>query len=143
MWNNSTIDYYPALIENNKSRIICLSTCIFTVIIGFPFLWSIIWFEKYGVDKTRTIINMLVSRIALNLMNFLTLDQIPEIVRYIIGPLPDFVCLCQVIFRDSFTLIALPHIDAIVIIRYLFIFWLKNPTAFHHEFWLTLISIFE
>ena len=118
MWNNTTKDFYPILTENNFPRILCLGISCSTILFGIPFLLSIIWFERFGLDKTRTIINMLVARVSLTKINFLLLVQVPEIVRYTYGPLPDWVCLWQTIFRDSFTLIALLHFDAIVIVRY-------------------------
>lgn len=140
MFNNTTTDFYPVLLDDNFFRVFCLTVSGLIVVTGCPFLCSIIWYEKYGLDKTRTIINMLVARIAGIKIQFLLLVQVLEMARYTFGPLPDVVCLGQNILRDSFVFISMLHLDAIMMARYLFIFWLKNPAAFQHDFWFTVVS---
>ena len=51
------------------------------------------------------------------------------------GPLPQVLCYADLIFRTSLPLITFLLLDAICIVRYLFIFHLKNPTANQHNFW--------
>jgi hypothetical protein len=58
-----------------------------------------------------------------------------EIIRNIFGPLSPTFCFMKTVYRNSLTKQAMLFMDAIAIIRYLFIFWLKNPAAFRNEFW--------
>jgi len=110
-------------------------------LLGPPFLYSIVWFEKYGSDEKRTLLNRLVSKNCLNGISFLILTQIPEVVRYTYGPLPDLICRVHMICKTSHVWIFWFNIDVIIITRYYFIIWLKNPSAFQDEFWAKFLSI--
>ena len=136
----SDLDFYHALTDNNVSRIVCLVLSIASIVIGIPHLYSLIWFEKFGSDKKRTILNMFVSQLGFALIGFLAVIQISETVRYIYGPLPYTVCYFQHAARNSFIWVFLLVLDANTATRYAFIFWLKNPAAFNDEFWCQLIT---
>ena len=60
--------------------------------------------------------------------------------RYTYGPLPIFICHVQHISRSFSAITVLLFADAITAIRFVFIFWLKNPAAFHDDFWCRFIS---
>ena len=57
------------------------------------------------------------------------------------GPLPLFVCHSHFFLKLTITLQAAFFLDAIIVLRYIFIFWLKNPAAFQEEFWSLFINI--
>ena len=137
---NETTDFYPILLENNIYRISCLALGILTFMIGLPFIYSVIWFEKFGSDKKRTVLNLLVSKINYVLIMYMCFIQVPELMRYTHGPLPVFICYWQHISRSICILMILLFADAITTIRFAFIFWLKNPAAFHDDFWCRFIS---
>ena len=67
------------------------------------------------------------------------LIQSTEIIRNIFGPMSASFCFLKTVYRNSLTNQALLYLDSIAIIRYLFIFWLKNPGAFQSEFWYAFI----
>jgi len=138
---NETPDHYPTLLENNIFRIVCLIVGILSVFVGVPFIYSVIWFEKFGSDKKRTILNLLVSKINYTFIMYLSFIQLPEIIRYTYGPLPVFVCYWQHISRNICIVIILLFIDTITAIRFAFIFMLKNPAAFQDDFWCRFISL--
>ena len=62
------------------------------------------------------------------------------IYRYIIGPLPSLVCQTNHYLRLCFTSNLYLFFGAVSITRFLFIFWLKNPAAFHDEFWILFLN---
>ena len=133
-------DFYPMLLDNNIVRIICLTVSIFSVAIGIPFFYSIIWFDKFGSDRKRTVLNLFFCRSVYIASMFLCFIQIPEIARYTHGPLPAFICSGQEIFRNVFVTSVILFVDATTAVRYAFIFWLKNPAAFYDDFWCSFIS---
>jgi hypothetical protein len=135
------IDFFHFIIENNIERSFGLAISILNVLLCPPLLICIIWFERFGSDKKRTLLNRLVSMNCWTGIEFLSLSQIPEIVRFIYGPLPDLFCYIHVIFRNAFMWMFLLYIDAILIVRYIFIFYLKNPAAFNDDFWSNFIGI--
>ncbi len=65
----------------------------------------------------------------------MVLVQIPELMRYIFGPLPIVVCIFHLWIKNVTFLIAMLFYDGILLTNYLFIFWLKNPSAFKDDFW--------
>ena len=140
MKNSTEEDFFSILNENKLERWISLGITIFAILLGPPFLYSIVWYEKYGSDKKRTLLNRLVSKNCLNGISFLILTQIPEIIRYTYGPLPELVCRVHLICKTTHIWIFWFNIDAIIFTRYFFIIWLKNPSAFQDEFWAEFLS---
>jgi len=103
-------------------------------------LYSIIWYEKYGTDNRRTILNLLISSLCWILIEVSFTIQLTELFRLIYGPFPKSFCFLKTVIRGTFTNQVLLYIDAIAIVRYILIFWLKNPSAFKDEFWCNFIS---
>jgi hypothetical protein len=136
-------DFYPILLDNNAYRFGCLTLSFISITVGTPFLYSVIWFEKFGSDKKRTILNLLFSLSNYLIIFFLWFIQIPETLRYIVGPLPFFICYGQQILRNFFVISMMLFADVIIVIRYAFIFWLKNPAAFHDDFWYCFLSVWN
>jgi hypothetical protein len=61
--------------------------------------------------------------------------------RYIVGPSPVIVCRFNYFLKLTLTVQGLMFMNSIIISRYIFIFWLKNPAAFQDEFWSLLVNI--
>ena len=61
--------------------------------------------------------------------------------RYMIGPMPFILCKGNFFLKLTFTLQGLLFLDGCILIRYISIFWLKNPAAFQDEFWSFFINI--
>ena len=135
------VDFFHVLIENNEERRICVGIAILATIFGPPLLLCIIWFERFGSDNKRTLLNRLVAMNCWTGIEVLLLSNIPEIVRFTYGPLPELFCSIRVIFATAFGWMFILYIDVILIVRYIFIFWLKNPSAFCDDFWCYFIGI--
>jgi hypothetical protein len=63
-------------------------------------------------------------------------------VRYVGGPLPSTFCVLQLHVRKAFFIQLMLIMDAIVISRAVFIFYLKNPAAFNDDFWSRFLNCF-
>jgi hypothetical protein len=61
--------------------------------------------------------------------------HVPEMARYTIGPLPVVWCRMKTLFEMSAITSIVVTLDAAVVARHAYIFWLKNPASFHDEFW--------
>jgi hypothetical protein len=61
--------------------------------------------------------------------------------RYAFGPLNATICFIELVIKNSIVTQMMLFLDGIIIGRYVFIFWLKNPMAFNDEFWDQFISI--
>jgi hypothetical protein len=138
---NRSNDFFVGLVENRISKI---SSVIFSALGSYlciGMLYSIIWYEKFGSDSKRTLINRLFVYFWLCPMIWEATVQQVDIIRYIFGPMPKFVCRINYFLKLHFTIHALILLDFIVVARYIFIFWLKNPAAFNDEFWSVFINL--
>ena len=134
-------NFFPYISQTSPEKIICLAISVFGIVAGPPALYSTIWFEKYGSDRKRTLINMLFSVTSWTCLGFLIFVQIPETFLFIYGPLPYFICYAKIAMRDSFACMFLLYIDATIITRFVFIFCLNNPAGFNDDFWFRFICI--
>ena len=123
------IDFFHILIENNLERRISLSITILITIIGPPLLLCIIWFERFGSDNKRTLLNRLVAINCWTGIEALLLSSIPEIVRFTYGPLPELFCSIRVIVATALGWVFILYIDAILIVRYFFIFLVEKSLS--------------
>ena len=133
-------DSYPSLTENHYEKIICLIFSIFTLVVAPPLLYSIIWFERFGSDAKRSLLDMLLARNCWILISFFFFSHTLDMIRYIYGPLGKILCGFQNIFKSSIFCMIILNADAIQIARYIYIFKLKNPVAFHDDFWCCLVT---
>jgi hypothetical protein len=135
-----TDDYFHVLRENNLYKMICVSLSVLIMVILLPLIYGVIWFERFGSDKKRTLLNMLVSSACWTVILCGIMLQVPDIVHIVIGPLPATVCFFQAVLRSAFASEFLFYFDAIVVVRFVYIFCLKNPANVCDEFWYQVVT---
>jgi hypothetical protein len=102
-------------------------------------IYCIIWFERYGLDVRITLINRLfISADYIGIFWMATCQQL-DIFRYVYGPLPQFVCHFADYSKFALTNQLFMTFAFIMLSRYIFIFWLKNPAGFYDDFWYKFI----
>ena len=149
--NNNSSCYYPSsengsdffvgLFEDRPAKLIAI---IFSAVGGcllVPLLYSIIWFEHFGSDKKRTLINKLVSSLCWTCFEWFFIVQMLDMIRYSFGPLPSFVCSMELHLKYAIFTQQMFFMNGIILARYIFIFWLKNPAAFNDDFWSLFLNI--
>ena len=94
-------DVFETLDANNPYKLIAVTFSIFSIIFVTPAFYSIIWYEHFGSDKKRTIINKLVSSICLNAIEWNLATQTIFVARFIYGPLPAAACVWLFILRKA------------------------------------------
>ena len=113
-------------ISQQTSLVASVILCITGSIILIPMVYGIIWYEKYGSNQKCTLINKLVSSLCWSCFEWFIAIQTVDMFRYVFGPLSSTACLTVnnlrfVIYKQQILLM-----DAINIIRYIYIFWLKK-----------------
>ena len=139
--NITSTDYFAIAFQNSPLKTCTLTITIICLIILIPTGYGIIWFEHYGSDKKRTLINRLFSSLCWTSLQYYVLVFPLEIARYTYGPLPEVVCLIHLIHKNAFTVQFSLFGNAVTLSHYLFVFYLKNPSQFQDEFWHTFINI--
>ncbi len=110
-------DFFPFMTEQSPERITCLIISCLGIIVGPIVLYSIIWFERFGSDKKRTLLNMLFSMTCWTALTFIICIQVPETFRYVYGPLPGVVCFTHLFLRYTLASMFMLLIDALTITR--------------------------
>jgi len=132
---------FSSLDSNNPYKVIFSLTSILCILIAVPGFYSIIWFEKYGSDKKRTLINKLFSSSCYAGIYSMVVVQGLYAVRFLNGPLPAGVCFLLTLSKRIVICFGFLILDSISLTRYVYIFWLKNPAAFHDEFWHVFVML--
>jgi hypothetical protein len=142
---NSTLqdnetDFFQELFEAKTSKTIFMTTSILLMLTGSVLAYSIIWYERFGSDSKRTILNQLSSLQCWTEVEFILFVTLLEWVRYITGPMPVFPCWFHMVIKNGLIAKLLFLQTGLIISRYACIFWLKNPSAFNDEFWCHFIN---
>ena len=132
---------FVGLMEHKPAKLISLTIAFLSIPLNVALLYAIIWYERYGTDNRRTIMNKLVASQCLNLIFFTLFCQPLEYVSYFTGSLPQSLCFLNVILKNSTKTQILLFFDSTMIVQYLLIFWIKNPAAVNDEFWSIFITI--
>ena len=51
------------------------------------------------------------------------------------------VCLIELVFKNAIVTQMMLFLDGMILIRYIFIFWMKNPAGFRDDFWEAFVSL--
>ncbi len=134
-------DYFQELFESRPSKVIFMAVSMFLMLLSLVLSYSIIWYEHYGLDIKRTILNRLSSLQWWTSIEFILFITLPEWIRFISGPLPEFPCWFHSLIKNALMAKLLFLQTGLVISRYACIFWLKNPAAFNDEYWSHFINV--
>jgi hypothetical protein len=91
--SNSSGDFFAGVFENRPSKIIFMTFTFVAIPVVLLLLYSIIWYERFGLDAKRTIVNKLTSSFCWTGIQFVILVNIPDLGRYIFGPYSTNFCL--------------------------------------------------
>ena len=132
-------DYFDAVFENRWSKWISIIFSVLGSILSICMICCIIWFEFYGQDVRRTLINRLFISADYIGVIYVGFYQQLDLLRYMYGPLPQYVCHFTDYSKFAITNQVFLTFAFIMLSRYLFIFCLKNPAGFYDEFWYKFI----
>ncbi len=115
---------------------------LFIILFGFlcnvvtsVLMYSIIWYERFGADSKRILTNKIVSMICWNGIVGGQFLYLSDTGFYLFGPWPKWLCYFLGFFRLMIKTNFLMFLNAIIISKYVFIFWMKNPGSLRDDFW--------
>lgn len=103
--------------------------------------YGIIWYERFGSDNNRTLINKLVSSVCWTIIEWFVFGQLPDSFIYVAKRLPKEFCFLHLLLKRSCSSQILILFDVMIVIRFLMIFKLKNPAAIKDDFWIIYLNI--
>jgi hypothetical protein len=138
---HSETNVFKLLNETNPFQVTSVVVAIISIAFGTPAFYFIIWYERFGSDKKRTLMNKLVSGICWSGIEWNLISQTTFVLRFTYGPLPSWICFCVFILRKAIIIQCFIYLNAIAVTRYILIFWLKNPAALKDEFWYLFVNL--
>ena len=137
---NST-DFYGQIYQIQFCKISGIFLSLINIFVLTPLLYSIIWYERYGTNQHRTLINQLVAYSCWHSISYNLVGQTAEIALSIFGPFSPWFCHWQLILKNVVNLQQIQLLLSMIGVKYLSIFVLKNPAALDHQFWSFFITI--
>ena len=134
-------DYFSAAFENVALKAAIVSLTIVSTVSILIGLYGIIWYERFGSDVKRVLLNRLVSSVCWTGFEYFCLVLTADLFRFVAGPLPDVVCVAHLILKNAVFIQTVLFLSAIAIVRYLLYFWQRETSDFQDEFWRHLINI--
>jgi hypothetical protein len=139
--DNKTGEYFSGLFENRPSKISFVLISFIIDIFNIFLAYGIIWYDHFGLDIKQNLMNKLVSSVCWAAIVDVPMIHLFEIPRYFFGPQPAIFCFIQSVLKNAYKWQILLLLDASILSRYIFIFWLKNPSAVQDGFWSVLMNI--
>ena len=132
---------FQGLYELQPSKTILVILSVILTLVNLILSSGIIWFEKFGSDQRRTLLNKLVSMVSSRLVHWMVICQTGDIIRYSFGPLPTSVCSFVSIYKASVRFQVQLIFVAMYVTKYIFVLHLKNPSAITEDFWSIFINL--
>ena len=139
--NHDNQNSFDGLLHNRISKILTIIFSFLTVPLVVALFYGIVWYERFGTDNKRTLINKLLASQCWASIQFYVICQTLDGISLIVGGLPGFICFGQVIMKNSYKTQFLLFFDSSILVQYLFIFWVKNPAAVNDDFWSHFVSM--
>ena len=119
-------DFFEGMYSNSGLKQLSILTFIIGTIFGLILEFGIIWYERNGNHRYRTVINQMFSTISWLVVSYILLVYIPDGIRYLIGPLSTTLCDLHLFLKNFLCICVLLTLDCIILLRYIFIFKLSN-----------------
>ena len=127
-------DFFEDLYSNSLLKYFTIGIYLLGIIVGLISEVGIIWYEKHGNHRYRTVINQLFATLSWIVICYILLVFIPEGIRYITGPLNSTICDIHNFLKNWICACLLLAFDCIVVLRYVFIFKHKNFAVINDDF---------
>lgn len=139
---NSEFDSTTMTVNSQAVVFAGVAAYFVVILVHLAAFYGIIWYEHNASDLKRLFINRMVTSASVSIMVWIVAVQIPEMLQHVAGPFPVWFCRLHVVLKNATLIQIVLFYDALVIVRYLSIFVLKNPLSFQNEFWTFFVDVF-
>jgi len=126
--------FYHDFYSLNAFQVCGILTSFVNVIAVTPILFLIIWFERFGTNHNRSLINQFVTSTCWCGIAFNIFGQIPEIIISIFGPFHENFCFVHIIVKNAILGQFVILLTGISVVKYTYIFITKNPSGHSDDF---------
>ena len=123
------------------SKLIGITISMINIVPMSLFLYSIIWYERFGTNHNRTLINQFVTSTCWAGLVYNIFVLIPEVIIAFGFPAGHLFCSLSIIIRNVLVIFFGSLSGAISIVKYLYIFCYKNPSGKNDEFWCCFVNL--
>jgi hypothetical protein len=138
---DESVTIFVAIYDWTLSKYIFLFLSFINILFITPFFYYIIWYERYGANHKRTLINQFAASTCYYAMAYNLVAQSMEIVLLLFGPMGFGFCHLHRIIKAGIVQQSVQIQTSIAVVKYLYIFNLKNPSSLHDGFWCIFINI--
>jgi hypothetical protein len=137
----SNVTVFEAVYEWNTSKILEIFASFINIVFVSPLMFYIIWYERFGANHPRTLINQLVASGFLYGITYIVFAQTLDIAVTAFGPFSLTFCHFRRFIRGILILQTIFVTAAITVVKYIYIFVLKVPPNGKEEFWGICINV--
>ncbi len=125
-YRNETL--FANAMTNGPAKVSAMVFSTVTALVMTPLIYTVIVYD-YNTHNRTLINHLLASLMACGMFWNLVMQPI-TFLRYIAGPVDSaLLCSLDTLLRNSICMHGLFLLDSMIIVRYIFMFHLKNPTA--------------
>ena len=134
-------DFFAEMYSNTGLKQATVVTFFLSTFLGLMLMFGIIWYERNGNHRYRTVINQLFSTLSWIVVWYTLLVYIPDGIRYLTGPLNETYCDVHNFLKNFLFAAAMLALDCIALLRHAFIFKLSNFAVINDDLIATFLNI--
>ena len=135
------IDYFKEMYSNSGLKQVTIGIFFIGTIFGLLLEFGIIWYERNGSHRYRTLINQLFVTVSWMVVCYIIFVYIPDGIRYMTGPLDATYCDFHIFLKNFLLACIVLTLDCITLLRYVFIFKLSNFAVVNDDLLATFLQM--
>ena len=139
---NTTNEYFEDLLYNKSIYKLFFATfCILIIIFVTPLFYFIVWYDQYEFENKRTLVNRLIVFLCWIVIAYILIVMTGGVCIALLSPLPSWYCATHDYLKNVILIEGLIAIDSILVSKFVLIFWIKNSSLCHDDFWNSFVRI--
>jgi hypothetical protein len=141
LYNRTQNNIFEGVYEIRLTKLLGIFISVVNITFFTPAIYFMIWYEKFESNHPRSLVNQFVSSSCWSAIVFNSLVQTGEIGIAFNGSVNSAFCYFHTVLKLALTIQYTWQVTAISVVKYLYIFVLKNPSGQYDDFWCFYINI--
>jgi len=139
--NTTNGNIFDGVYEMRTSKVLGIIISMINIVIISPAMYYIIWYEKYEINGVRSLINQLASSGCWVTFIFNILIQTTKVMMSFRAINNESFCFVHSMLKNTLAIHYSSIASLMSIMKYLYIFVLKNPSGQYDDFWCFYINV--